>query len=199
MTLLRIVLAMLALASLSACVSPLDAPPADQIARNAYVSSKPTSVTLVTMINGENGKGEHSALLINGSERVLYDPAGSFSLPKYVHENRDIHYGVTDEVMNIYNYYHARRSHYVEMLTLNVPRDMADQLISRADAQGPQPKMFCGQAVSKVLKPVGPFGDVPITFWPGPIHEAFRKVPGVTSEIVREDDVGQNITFAPKS
>jgi len=183
---MRIFLALIFAGLLSACTGSTDLPPADQIARKAYVSGSPASVTLVTMKS------------VKGSERVLYDPAGSFSLPKYAHENRDVHYGITDEIMEIYNFYHARKSHFVEMLELPVSRAMADQLIARAVEVGPQPKMFCARAVGQVLKPVGPFGDVPITFYPEPVHAAFAEIPGVKRTEVREGDVGQNINFIPK-
>lgn len=195
---MRIFLALIFAGLLSACTGSTDLPPADQTARKAYVSGAPASVTLVTMKSVKTGRGEHSALLIDGSERVLYDPAGSFSLPKYAHENRDVHYGITDEIMEIYNFYHARKTHFVEMLELPVSRAMADQLIARAVEVGPQPKMFCARAVGQVLKPVGPFGDVPITFYPEPVHAAFAEIPGVKRTEVREGDVGQNINFIPK-
>ncbi len=198
MAVIRLFLVLTVLGLLAACTGSTDLPPADQVAKRSFVSGQPSSVTLVTMKATRNGRGEHSALLIDGSERVLYDPAGSFSLPKYVHEHRDVHYGVTDEVMEIYNYYHARKTHFVEMLELPVSREMADLLISRADAEGPQPKMYCARAVGRVLKPVGPFGDVPITFFPEPVHEAFAKIPGVKRTEIREGDVGQNLSFIPK-
>lgn len=198
MAFFRIFLSLLAASVLAGCISASDLPPTDQIARQAHVTGDAPSVTLVTMLSEKTGRGEHSALLIDGSERVLYDPAGSFSLPRYSHEHRDIHYGVSDQVMEIYNFYHARNTHFVEMLKLNISREMADLLIARANEIGPQPKMFCAQAVSRVLKPVGPFGDIPITFWPGPIHDAFERIPGVVKTELHDGDVGQNFIVVPK-
>ena len=73
MTILRLIAAVLALGVLSACTGSTELPPVDQIARKAHVTGDAPSVTLVTMLSEKTGKGEHSALLIDGSERVLYE------------------------------------------------------------------------------------------------------------------------------
>lgn len=35
-------------------------------------------ISLYTMVNNESGAGAHSALVINASQRVIFDPTGTF-------------------------------------------------------------------------------------------------------------------------
>ena len=63
-----------------------------------YVHDGPPAVTLFTVIATENGQGAHSGLMINGSERLMFDPAGSWSLPRLAERN-DVHFGMTDKMV----------------------------------------------------------------------------------------------------
>ena len=55
--------------------------PDDVVSQARYVPSGPAKIQLLTMISNRNGSGGHSALLIDGPERVLFDPAGSWRHP----------------------------------------------------------------------------------------------------------------------
>lgn len=73
----KLLLALTALISLAACgAEPIWAPD-DAVATARYAHPGPTSVTLYTVLSTRSGAGAHAGLLINGSERVLFDPAGS--------------------------------------------------------------------------------------------------------------------------
>ena len=74
----RQVLAVLALVMLAGCEMYTPATP-EEIARARYVSDEPPSITLISMVNAASGRSAHSGLLINGSQQVLYDPAGTFT------------------------------------------------------------------------------------------------------------------------
>jgi len=54
-------------------------------------------LTLLTMKNTGSGNGAHTGLMINASQRVLWDPAGTFghaSIP----ERNDVHFGITPRI-----------------------------------------------------------------------------------------------------
>ena len=90
-----------------------------------FVSDEPPSITLLTVIGIPRGEGGHSGLMINGSQRVIYDPAGSWEHPR-IPERNDVLYGITDNFKNFYIDYHARSTYWVAEDTILVPREVAD-------------------------------------------------------------------------
>ncbi|MGB7321210.1 MAG: hypothetical protein WBC95_07340, partial [Albidovulum sp.] len=67
--------------ALGACgAEPVWAPDAD-VARARFVSGEPPSITLYTVVRKVGGEGAHSGLMINGSQRVMFDPAGTWHHP----------------------------------------------------------------------------------------------------------------------
>ena len=60
---------------LAACGAKSIIAPEAEVQRAIYRDDSPPSLTLYTMINNRNGEGGHSALMVNGSQRVLFDPA----------------------------------------------------------------------------------------------------------------------------
>lgn len=76
----RAAAALAAAALLAGCEVYTPADP-EAIARARYVSPEPPSITLLSMVDVASGRSAHSALLINGSQQVLYDPAGTFTHP----------------------------------------------------------------------------------------------------------------------
>ncbi len=179
---------------LGACAASVYAPDAAvQAAR--HQSNEPPYISLMTMVNREDDRGAHSAILVNGSQVALYDPAGTFrheALP----ERNDVFYGITPRWKEVYEWYHARDTTYVVEHRLAVSREFADQMIARMEAQGPSPKLFCGVNVADVLRSFEPFAHVPRSFYPGKIMDAFASVPGVTERRVYQEDTGQNIQFS---
>lgn len=155
------------------------------------MSDEPPSVTLLSMVSTKSGRSAHSALLINGSEQVLYDPAGTFQHPD-LPRRHDIHYGVTPRFLDYYERYHARFSHYVHSQKVYVSRETADLVLANAVAQGRTPKFLCNTSVAGAVQPVPPFGGVRGGFFPETTREDFARLPGVEDSYVREVDVGQN-------
>jgi hypothetical protein len=184
------ILALVAALLLAGCEIYEPASP-EEISRASYVSSEPPSVTLVSMVNTRSGRSAHSALLINGSERVLYDPAGTFTHPDLPRRG-DIHYGITPRFLDYYERYHARHSHFVHSQTVYVSRATADQVLANAKAIGPTPKMLCNTSVAAALRPVSPFTEVRVSISPEASRRDFARIPGVEDSYVREDDIGQN-------
>lgn len=187
---MRLILLLAAALALAGCETYRPASP-DQIARARYVSDAPPSVTLISMVNNRTGRSAHAGLLINGSEQVLYDPAGTFTHPDLPRAG-DIHYGMTPRYVDYYERYHARFSHHVVAQQVPVSRAAADALIANAQAEGKVMKAHCALAVADVLRPVPPFEAVHKSYFPEYLREDFAAMPGVRTSYVREVDVGKN-------
>ncbi len=183
-------LALLAVLALSGCEFYTPAAP-DQIARARYVSSDPPSITLMSMVNARSGKSAHTGLLINGSQQVLFDPAGTFTHPD-LPRSGDIHYGMTPRFVDYYERYHARFDYFVEAQTVPVTRAEADQILADAQAHGKSMKMTCALSMAEVLHPVPRFADAPSSVYPEALRAYFATQPGVTDHFVYESDVGKN-------
>lgn len=168
--------------------------PIEAVERAAYVSDQAPYISVLTMVAYDGDDGAHSAILANGSQVALYDPAGTFDHPSLA-ERGDVFYGMTPVMEEVYKLYHARNSHFVVEQRLAVSREMADAMIARMQAQGPSPKMLCGKNISEVLRSFEQFSNVPQTYYPGKIMRAFADVPGVQTFRTEEDDVGQNVNL----
>ena len=66
--------------------------PQSAIDRVAYVHPGPKRLTLMTMKNTGSDNGAHTGLMINASQRVLWDPAGTFG-HSTIPERNDVHFG----------------------------------------------------------------------------------------------------------
>lgn len=180
-----------AVLGLAACGADRTWAPDADVARARHVSGPPPSITLYTGINDRSGAGVHSALLINGSERVLFDPAGTWQHPTVPVRN-DVHFGMTDRMVNFYLDYHARDSakehfHVIEQ-TLVVPPAVAEAILRRAMDYGAVPKAQCAASISDILRGVPGFEGLPSTWFPKKLGAAFGELPGVTRRIVTEEN-----------
>ncbi|MBL1438139.1 MAG: hypothetical protein COB08_018300 [Rhodobacteraceae bacterium] len=176
---------------ITGCASNSGTAPAEAISAAQFSNSAPASVSLITMINANSEFGEHSALLINGSQQIIYDPAGSFrhtQLPR----RDDVVYGITPLFASYYNSYHARFGYYVKVQTLEISREQADAMIAASQARGHVGKLFCAAAISDVLNDFPQFSDIPVTLFPGAIMKRVAQNDAVDTLIIREDDIGQN-------
>lgn len=157
-----------------------------------FVSSEAPYVSLMTMVRKSDDFGAHSALIVNGSEVVLFDPAGTFKHPQ-MPERNDVFFGVTPGIKSIYEKYHARQSTYVIEQKLPISRDLADKLIVRILAQGASAKMYCGVATSDILRDFEVFASVPKSFYPTKLMDGFGAIPEVIERRVDGGDLGQNL------
>jgi hypothetical protein len=187
---LRPFLAFAALLGLTACAEPTWAPQ-DQVDAARFVGEPPTSVTLYTVMNKQSGAGAHSAILVNASERVIFDPAGTWRHPR-VPERNDVHFGMTDKAVAFYVDYHARETYNVVEQTIEVSPEVAELLLEKVKAEGPVAKSFCTSATSSILKSTPGFESLPATMFPKPLSEAFGELPGVTMKTITDDDDDSN-------
>lgn len=186
----RALFALLAASALAGCEMYTPATP-EAIVAARYESPEAPSVTLMSMVNESSGRSEHAGLLINGSQQVLYDPAGTFTHPDLPRAG-DIHYGMTPKFVDYYQRYHARFGYFVEISKVPVSRAAADQLIANAQAEGQQMKMMCSLAAADVLRGVPPFDGVTKSIFPEGLRRDFERLPGVSATYVYESDIGQN-------
>ena len=178
-------------AALSACSADQKFASDADVAAATYVAGPPASITLITSINGRSNAGAHSALVINGSQRVLYDPAGSWELSGgLAPERRNLHFGMSPPVLKSYIEFQAEGVFHVVAQTVIVPQAVADQAIAAAVKQGAAPKAYCSRYVSDVLRSLPGFAALPDTFFPKALSRGFAKLPGVTEDIIMGDDTG---------
>ena len=177
------------LAAVSACgAAPETSSPPEIIAARQFAGPGPRVLTLYTMRNIRSGGGEHSSLLIDApSQRILFDPAGSFR-HSYVAERNDVLFGMTPEVEAYYVSYHARETYYVLAQTVPVSDAVAERAAQLALSNGPVRQSFCASATSRLLRQLPGFEAIPQTMFPNTLADAFGRLPGVTSREWRETD-----------
>lgn len=180
-------LALLSILGLAACAAPYPRPPSvGDPAAARYRHAGPTELVLFNIVNTRNDRGEHAALMINGSERVLFDPAGSWYHPTAPFVG-DVHFGFNDPLLNVYIHYHASEAYYVTMQRIQVPREIADQVIQLAIARGEVPRANCARSIGEILQQVPGFEGAPVGWWPNDLSRWFGTLPGVTVERVDSD------------
>ncbi|WP_235820111.1 hypothetical protein [Phaeovulum veldkampii] len=177
--------------ALAACgAEPVWAPDA-AVSAASYSSGEPPSVTLFTVISTRTGGGGHSALMIDGRQRVMFDPAGTWYHP-YVPERNDVHYGITPRMRAFYIDYHARETFFVREQRVPVSLEVAEIMRARAEANGAAPKAFCANAVGDVLRATPGFESMPGGFSPLRISKAFAELPGATLKDHYDGDPDNN-------
>ncbi len=168
------------LAVLAGCGAKRDMAAQAPLAYTPYVAEGPATITLITSINGRSEAGAHSALVINGSERVLYDPAGSWELLNGAAPERDdLHFGMIPAALDNYLAFQSKGIFYATQQTIVVPLATADLAIAEAKAQGTTPKAFCGHSISSVLAKLPGFDGLRVAYFPKAISQSFAKLPGV--------------------
>ncbi|MCR8826092.1 hypothetical protein [Pseudosulfitobacter koreensis] len=165
-----------------------DSPP-EVIAASAYSDGSAPSLTLFTMVNNRSGKGAHTSLMINGSQRVIFDPAGSFKHAR-VPEQGDVLYGVSPAVLQGYKSAHARSTFHVVSQTVPVTASQAEQALRLVRNYGNVGDAQCAQATTAVLAQVPGFETVTSTWFPTNLMEQFGTFPNVVTDKYYENDEG---------
>lgn len=161
--------------------------PQSEIDRVAYTHPGPKSLTLLTMKNTGSGNGAHTGLLINASQRVLWDPAGTFghsSIP----ERNDVHFGITPRIEQFYISFHSRVTFYTLIQEIDVAPEVAEQALRLAMANGPTPKAACTTHTSRMLRQLPGFESIKQSLFPNNLSDQFAELPGVRSREYREED-----------
>lgn len=178
------------LLGLAACAQPKWAPE-EQVQAARYVAGPPTYITLYTVVNKRNGSGAHSAILVNASERVIFDPAGTWYHPQ-LPERNDVTFGMTDKAINFYIDYHTRVTYDTIEQKVLVSPEVAELVLQRVKAYGAAAKGTCTIATSGVLRGVPGFESLPSTWFPKALSREFGKLPGVTTRVITDEDADDN-------
>ncbi|MFP5478857.1 MAG: hypothetical protein ACLGIE_04060 [Alphaproteobacteria bacterium] len=188
---LRLAFCLVALVGLAACGAEPKWAPEEQVQAARFVADEPPHVTLYTVVNKSTGSGAHSAILVNGSERLIFDPAGTWHHPR-LPERNDVHFGMSDKALAFYIDYHARETYDVIEQRVEVTPETAALVMRRIKDYGAVPKAMCTRATSSVLRGVPGFENLPSTWYPKKLSEAFGKLPGVTTRKITDDDDDSN-------
>ena len=157
------------------------------LAAVAYRDPGPAKLTLYTMVNNRTGGGGHSSLMINASERVIFDPAGSF-YADVIPERDDVLFGITPAAEQAYRGAHARSTFHVAVQEVEVTPEQAEIAYQLALQAGPVPGAFCSNATSRLLQQVPGFETLKPSLQPTKLRDQFGALPGVTTSQYFEDD-----------
>lgn len=173
--------------ALSACTAQEVWAPDDVVSRAIYREPGRSYLTLYTMKNIGSDNGAHTALLINASQRVMFDPAGSFN-QDLMPERNDVLFGVTPRLEQYYASFHARVTYYVIGQTVDVTPEVAEQAFNLALVSGPVAQANCARVTSRILRQLPGFEGIRQTWGPSRVSEDFAKLPGVVTREYRESD-----------
>lgn len=177
--------------ALAACGNSPTWAPDDFVNRNIYSEPGPKYLRLFTVRNVPSENGAHTGLLINASQRVLWDPAGSFghsSIP----ERNDVLFGITSRIEQYYLSYHSRVTYFTQIQTIEVTPQVAEQALQLVMDNGPTPKSFCTTHTSRVLQQLPGFGHLRTTFFPNNLADQVSEMPGVVETRHFENDADDN-------
>lgn len=189
---LRIAGALAIVGALAGCVAEEVWAPDAVVSAASYRPTGPTTVTLMTMISNSNGSGGHSALLIDGAERVLFDPAGSWYHPM-IPERNDVLYGMGEPFLGFYNDYHARETYHLVLHEIDVTPEIAANLIAAVERAGPVPSARCSLSISQILSRTPGFESVGTNWFPARTMQRFAELPGVRESKIYDDDADNNL------
>ena len=178
---------------LSGCTGPAE-PIWDSdefVSRATYVHDGPATLTLFTVISNRTGAGAHSALMVNGSQRVIFDPAGTWRHPQ-LPERNDVHFGMSDPIVDFYIDYHSRITHHTIIQEIEVSPQVAQIAMNQIMSYGAVPKAQCSIAITAILANIPGFESVGSTWFPKKLSKSFAALPGVKTETVYDDDPGDN-------
>lgn len=191
-------LALLAALTLTACGADNIFADDAAVAQARYVTQDAPSITLLTVVNTKSGAGAHSALHVEGSESVLFDPAGSFSL-RPMPERGDVLYGASPRWMAAYVDYHARETHFVRQQKLYLPANVAEQILIAVKTRGAVPKAHCAHSISGILMAAG-LTNISRTYFPKALETDFAKNPNTIHRSFTDATVDKShgVTFIDK-
>jgi hypothetical protein len=183
----------LALASLVAACSGEEVwAPDTVVSAAAYRPEGAATLSLLTMVSNTNGSGGHSALLIDGPQRLLFDPAGSWFHPQ-VPERNDVLFGMTPQLYDFYMDYHARETFHVVVQEVPISAEQAATLSAAVQSYGAVPPSGCTRAIADVLRRTPGFESLGRTWFPNRLRRDFGELPGVVETQVHDDDSDDNL------
>lgn len=178
------------LTALTGCaVRSADDVSVEQARAAAYVPQGEPKLTLVTVVNNTSGAGAHSALIVSGSQQVIFDPAGSFKHAR-VKERGDVLYGMSPGWVKAYKSAHARSTFHVVTQEVEVSAQQAEIALQLVQSNGPVGSAFCTNATSSLMRQIPGFEDIRMTFFPVNLMDQVATRSDVVTEKYYENDEG---------
>ncbi len=185
-------LALLAsLMALGACGADNVWAPDEEVKAARYTDGGPPTITLFTVISNRSGAGAHSGLMVSGSQRVLFDPAGTWHHP-HLPERHDVHFGINDAAVDFYIDYHARVTYHMVRQDIVVSPEVAELALRLVQQNGAVSKAMCSNSISAILRQLPGFETIPRSPFPKKAMLAFGKLPGVVESVTYDDDPEEN-------
>lgn len=174
--------------TLSACANQSVWAPDEVVQKAHYTSSEPAYLVLKTIINNSSGSGGHSALTINASQTVMYDPAGRWS-HSLAPERNDMVFGISPKVEENYDLWHARDTHHVVNQKIYVSESVAEKALRLTMAAGSSLDAQCALNISGLLMQLEGFSSLKSTYFPANLKKQFANLPGVqTTRVFKKND-----------
>lgn len=193
----RLLLSFAVVLGLAACGAQKTWSEQHEIDRVAYRAPGAATLTLVTVVDNRTGAGGHTGLLINGTQRVVWDPAGTWWHPD-APERNDMHFGMTPAMVDAYVDYHTRATFHTVLQDITVTPQVAQMAMQLAANHGPAAKAQCGLTTSRILSQLPGFESIKVGYFPVKIMTDFAKLPGVTTRKVYDDDPDDNSDKLPR-
>lgn len=184
---LRVFVALILALSVSACAKEAVWAPEEDLAKVQYRDTGPNKLTLFTMINNRSGAGAHTSLMISASQRVIWDPAGSFYHPS-IPERNDVLFGISPRVADVYTRYHARETFHVIVQEVQVSPEVAERALQLALSKGNVGDAQCALSTSGILSQLAGFESINVGWYPKKLAEQFGALPGVSERKLYEYD-----------
>lgn len=191
MRVIKFVLVLATVGLLSACGGKSIWDTDAEVSKYTHIATDAPYLELKTMISNTTGSGGHSSLVINGTQTVMYDPAGRWDHP-YSPERNDVRFGMTPQVLSHYDSWHARDTHHVVSQRIYVTPQVAQQAMQLAFGMGPSLDAQCSYNTSFLLKQLPGFEGLPRSYFPQRLMNAFGELPNVQTRKLVEKDEGKN-------
>ncbi len=188
---LRVILSLALVVLLAACGSGRPVAGPDIVAAQRYSAPPPPTLTVVTTIRDTTGGGAHSSLIINASQRVVFDPAGSFTGPEIV-QRGDVVYGMTPAKLHAYLNFQSSKGFHVVAAQFTVSPAVAEQALRLAQAHGAAAQGMCTDSVSSLMAQLPGFTSLHTTLFPRAFMKDVAKLPGAVVQTYRDGDVVPN-------
>ena len=166
--------------ALAGCAGTSVRAPEAAIALARYRDPGPAALALVTVRNEGSNDGAHTAIIINASERVLFDPYGTWADPR-APERDDVLHGFSPAVEEAYLAYQAGGGYYYVRQEKLVDPATAEAALVRAKGYGAVGMAQCTLAASDILRGLPGFEGLGRPLLPNGLRARFGRLPGVTT------------------
>ena len=132
--------------------------------------------------------------MVSSAHRAVFDPAGTWHHPR-LPERNDVHFGMTDPAVDFYVDYHSRITYRTVIQEIVVSEAVAQMAMDEILVYGAVSKAQCSTSITKILGRLPGFESIGHTWFPNKLMESFGKLPGVTTEVVYDNDPDDNDGF----